>query len=279
MFLDLKEFLSKNVDPVRGGMINAAVHELANHGEVSSYSEISRLLNTANMDSIAGILDGIETIVNTGLNLVLRAFTIEVTEEATIAIKTDILEGLRVLETYEDSETILAMCEESGDSNETLSKLLELVTTRTWADYSDVILNLSHTLIEQLSDKHSVNIENNSDVIVTFEDKRKDAVMRFITKYPVSMAKTAILQDQVQFGTPFNILKQDCVEQLQSFEPFAPAQLAVEMVGLGLISDLSFNNISRETKDKLEEMFTDPDFVSKVVISMDRVFDEVLKDG
>lgn len=278
MFEQLENFLGRYAGPEKTGMCMAAMHRLETYGLVSARSEISQLLNTANSVDTMQLLLDIEVIINSGLNSILEQHQIQA--KGNIPIKTDILEGLKVLMDYEDSATILQFCDLSSDPIETLSDMLSMVTDRSWADYTDALESVSHALIKRLGDLHRERGEAMQTYEVTeIEPERKLALQKHMHGYVVSLTKAALLENLTMIGTPFDILINNYKEALAEFEPRAARQAAIELVGFSLLSDTPLNDFVRTTKDKIDDVYSDINFITQVDIEIDNVIREVMGRG
>jgi hypothetical protein len=278
MYEKLENFLDRNTSPMKRGIVLAGLDILDKYGLVAAWSEISQMLDTSNDIDAPQLLLDVEVIINTGLNNVLSQHQIEV--EGFLAIKIDILEGLKILMDYEDSTTILQFCDLDDDSVQTLSDLLEIVTDRTWADYSDVLKSVSPSLIRKLAELHRTKGEDDGvERAFTVEPARRDALIKHFNTYVMSLTKQAISEDLTMIGTPFNMIANRYREQLADLQPMAAKQAAIEMVGLSLASDTSLTDFVRSTKDRVDEIYSDINFITQVDSEIDNVVKEVMGRG
>ena len=279
MYDALSDFLERTAGPDRVGPVIAAMHILERYGLVNTFSEISLYLNTANGVDIQQVLLNIDSMTHAGLNAVLDAHQIKV--DGNLSMKVDVLEGLKVLMDYEDSSTIMQFCELDDDPIQTLSDMLAMVTTRTWADYADALQSVSRALINRLADLHRDRDEEMAmeTPTLTVDPVRKEASLRHFNGYLTSLAKHAVVEDMSQLGTSFELLVERYKETLAEYEPRAAKQAAIDIVGLALIGDISMTDFIRQTKDKIEHIYTDINFITQVDMEMDAVFKGVMGHG
>lgn len=278
MYEKLEYFLDRNTSEMKRGLVLAGLDILNKYGLVAAWSEISQMLDTSNDIDAPQLLLDIEVIINTGLNNVLAQHQIQA--EGFLGIKIDILEGLKTLMDYEDSATILQFCDMDDDSVQTLSDLLEIVTVRTWADYSDVLKSVSPSLIRKLGELHRAKGES-EDLEQSFkvEPARREALVKHFNSYLMSLTKQAVSEDMTMIGTPFNYIANRYKEQLADLQPMAAKQAAIEMVGLSLVSDTSLTDFVRTTKDRVDEIYSDINFITQVDSEIDNVVKEVMGRG
>ena len=181
---------------------------------------------------------------------------------------------------YEDSVTILQFCDLDDDSIQTLADLLEIVTDRTWADYSDVLKSVSPALIRKLAELHRTRGETEDlERSFTGEPMRRDALIKHFNTYLTSLTKQAVSEDLTMIGTPFNFIANRYREQLADLQPRAAKQAAIELVGLSLASDTSLTDFVRSTKDRVDEIYSDINFITEVDSEIDNVVKEVMGRG
>lgn len=276
MFEKLENYLNEWVSEERKDSILDALTVMNTYSFPNAWSEISTMLEHATDESLDMIIDAVETIINTGLDRLLRMHTIMAI--GTIPVKTRILEGIKALENYEDSQTVLAMTGDTSDPVQTLSDLLALVTPLGWTDFADVIQDVSPTLLVKLEELY-ISMEDQEQGFPTPSEVKQKRVNAFIEKYPTSIAAKAIVEDFRPIGVPANILINDYRLDLTLFEPKAPDQAAIEIAGIGLISDITETEYLKQTRDLLEQVFVDINFITKVDVSLSTVMTEVSRYG
>jgi hypothetical protein len=275
MFEAAKEYLNGRVAEEHAGVILGALMCLERHGFMSAWVEISNRIEEISDSPTSVVLDDIETILTIGLNVVLANHSIYM--EGSTAIKTIVAEGLLVLADYDDSSQIVSMCDADDDSIQTLCDLLEMVTEKTWADFAEVIIKVSPALIKALGDRHRARDEEMDDGMrIVTDPVRLAAIGKHLATYPVTRAKTAITEDGVYIGCPLDILLNAHRPYLNSLQPAAAIQAGIELVGLCLISDMSFTNFNRLVKDQIEAVYSDVNFITQMDISVDEVLRSIV---
>lgn len=279
MFEKLEVFLDNVSSPGFKGDVLAALLIMQRYGFMNAWSEISQLLDTSNDIPADKLVIDIDTIIQTGLNVILENHQINM--DSPIGIKIDVLEGLKTLQDYEDSTTVLQHCDADSDPVQTLCDLLAIVTDKTWADFSDAITYVSKALIVRLGDLHREQDENKEHEAPTpgIEPTRKEAIKKHFYKYLTSLPKKAVMEDMTMIGTPIDMLIERYRDTLNEYEPLAAKQTAIDLVGLSLISDVSMTDFVRQTKDLIEGIYSDVNFITKVDSEMDAVFKEVMANG
>lgn len=275
MFDKIKGFLDRTVSVEKAGLLLGALYALDAHGFVRANAEIDSMLNTDNDLDSATMIDNIYTVVTVGVDAVLDAH--QITIDGNLDMKVAALEGLLRLQNWEDASSIVALCDGSSDPIQTLSDLLEMVTDKTWSDFADCIIRATPALIEKLSAMYQdkVPVEEQS-AFIPIDDMRRNAILKFLKLYPASIAKGAIENDMYKVGTPFGIIVQNHHEQLAMQEPQAPKQAALELVGIALISNIPFNDFVKQTKDQIDAVYADINFITQVDVEMDSVLQGVL---
>lgn len=278
MYERLEQFLGKNTSDIKRGVVMAGIYILEEYGLVSAWSEIAQMLETSNNVDTAQLVLDVEVIVNQGVNNVLAQHQIKA--EGNLGIKIDILESLKILMDYEDSATIIQFCDLDDDPTQTLCDLMELVSNRTWGEYADVLKEVSGSLIRKLADIHRAKGEA-EDLEQSFrvEPQRKEALVKHINTYLVSLTKRALAEDMTMIGTPFKMIIHRYNDEITSLQPMAAKQAAIELVGLSLISDTSLSDFTRQVKDQIEEIYSDTNFITQVDMEIDNVIKEVMGRG
>lgn len=276
MFDKLENYLNKWVTPERRECIMNALTVLHAYGSEAAWNEICVFLEHATDRDTVTILDTIETIITVGLDKLIDAHGILYI--GTMASKTRVLEGLLILQNYADEDSLLRHTERTDNPVEILADLLELATTTPWTEFIDGIRSVSPGLFTKLASLYTVSDESDESASLMFlsgDRARVDKVSRFVGLHPATMAARAILEDFRPVGLPLNILINDHRLEFAALEPMGFSQAALELVGLVLISDTPLENLLTVSKDQIETIFADINFITKVEMSMDVILTEV----
>lgn len=277
MYDKLENLLQKWVSSHRQEAIMGAITVLDRYNAMSAWNEISSILEYATDEPIAMLLDGIEQCLHVGLDNVLAAHTVVM--NATIPCKTLTLEGLFLLQNYDDKEAILTLTENSLDAGETLADLLELATAKPWSEYLDHIVSVSPTLIETIGKLYDPAGDDEGEAPFDSADVEKaKRLSAFINAHPQSLVKHALTVANRPLGTPIDILLDDYKLQLGIFEPRAAKQAAEEIVGLALLGDVPFKDFMKSTKRLTDTLYSDMGFITQVDVAMDGYINEVLRN-
>lgn len=275
-FTKLENLLQQWVDPIRASPIIEGLEILREYGQRGAWTKISTLLEYATDRPIADSLTYIEYNIAAELDQTLVELGIG--SGGTIAFKIDVLSGLKLLEDINEPDAVVAITEDNSDPVMALCELLELATTKPWADYIAHIVTVPPRQIERIHSLYAPRVENGGDTLPIFESNDKDKsirLMRYLDKHPDTFAVKALLYMR-PLGTPMFILLNDYKLQLGELEPAAPNQAAIEIMGLGLLGDVSFAKLTTRIKEIVEEVYTGIDFITQVNVELDRLLAEVI---
>lgn len=274
-FDKLENLLQQWVDNVRKECILNGFGILRTYGFTACWSEVSQWLEANPDKPIAETLDVIEHRLADALAQVLMEHSI--VAGGSIALRTAMLEGLYLLQDVNDYETVISIIESCNEPVQTLSELLEFATLKPWADYISHITVVSPRLIRKIESLYRPRVDQDGDSLTLFESDDKDKALRvakFVGKYPQSFASIALANSR-PLGTPFNILIQDHKVALGQYEPMAPDQAALELMGLGLLGDIPFKDFSQKLKQHVDVVYVNLDFITKVDVRLDQLIAEV----
>lgn len=276
MFDKLALLLRQQVTPECGDAFIQSLTVLDMYGYTSSWADIAEYIEHGLGDPTALFIDTIEMLINAGLDDVLQKMTLTV--DGNHVIKSMVLEGLKVLESWDDPRAIMDIIEIDQSTQETLAELLSMVSPMHTEEWLPHLLDLSPSLITAISSKYSdasIALENRVEPI---PDTKVTAVRRFIKRYPNSLAATALTKEFVPYGISMDALIKKYTLHLQVLQPEAPEQAALEIIGLTLISDTEYKDIRKVTKDFLDDAYIDMDFISRMNISVDKQLTDVLAE-
>lgn len=240
------------------------------------WSDIASYIDSGPRDSTAMLIDTIESIITLGLKNVLGQLTIQV--DGNHVMMTTVLEGLKLLEGYDDSESILVTIDQNLSTIETLSELLELVTPCKADDFMLSIIDCSPSLVSSIRAVYDGTTVTEDDNPLRIPEDKLPLVRRFIIGKPNSIAAIAIKQDLIPYGASIETLINTYAESLLSLQPAAPEQAAIELIGLVLISDTELKDIRTVVKRFFDVAFSELEFITRMNIAVDNNLNEALKN-
>jgi len=281
MFDKLENCLNKWVSPERRESIMAGFVLLEKYGRDTTWSETSAYLEYATDDSLSVIIDTIEAKLNNGLDSVAIEHTLVI--DGSISLKTEVLEGVYLLQNWEDAQTIINLATETEDPNYALANLVAFVNGKKYTDYDYAIVTVSPTLLEKLVGLYSAENDDsdtdNDGLFMSHDERRVKLVSQFIDANKETMAFQAIVEDFRPIGIPLELLLNDHRLALAALEPMGHIQAATEIVGLCVISDVPVNDIARVAKDTIDVVYADMNFIMKVEMAMTEKLAEVQRYG
>lgn len=277
MYDKLENLLNQWLSVERRESILNALEVLESYNAMSAWSEISAMLEYSTDDSLDMIIDGIETVLRVGLEKTIAAHSITV--NATIPVMTKILESIKTMSNFEDSESILKLTENSNNSIETFMDLFELVTTIPWAQIADSLVAVSPAFIQAVHAIYAPKDEDMEEMGVSQEDANKARRLhQYMLQHPNCLAKVALVDECRPLNVPMAILLNDYKLDLGRYEPRAAKQAAEELVGLALLGDVPFNDFVKGVKQLTDTVYTDLNFITQVDVAIDNYFAEISKN-
>lgn len=275
-FTKLENLLQQWVDPLRASPIIEGFEALRDYGQHAAWGEVSMMLEYHTDKPASDNIMAIEYCLGVEIDQTLLQLGIGC--GGTIAFKTSVLNGLKLLEDINEPDAVVAITEDSTDPVMALCELLQLATTVPWADYISHIVTVPQRQIERIHSLYAPRVENGNELLSVFESNDKDKatrLMRYLDIYPKTMAVDAIMQMR-PLGTPMFILLNDYKLRLGDLEPAAPAQAALEIMGLGLLGDIPLVKFTTRIKEIVEEVYTGIDFITQANLALDRLIMEAL---
>ena len=270
----LKEYLSTAVHEHRADVILDALECLQKHGYMSAWAELGTTLEYASDESTAMVVDAIEHILSVGQEQLLNAFSITMTDG--IAMRTEVLNGILLLEAYDDGDAIRALCDNVIDPVDTFADLLEVVLTKSAMHIVEHLVSVSPALISKIAGLYKpTNDADDATAFPTPSADRLTYIRNYATQYPNAIARGLVIDESVRINTPMDILLQHQKLPLATFEPEAPQQAAIELVGLYLISDRGEKIVANDIKDYLDQLYSDMDFITAAGSAIDNILNGV----
>lgn len=240
-----------------------------------SWSDISTYIESGPAISSSVFIDIVESLILAGLDKILVQFTLHV--DGNHVFKSIVLEGVKLLEDYDDHTAILAAIALDNSPAETMAELLAIVTPLTVDELLMNIMDVSPSLITAIKSRYNdeeIALEDNNTV--GLEVNKKVAIQHYISTYPSSIAAYAITKEFLPYGITIETLLSKYRLPLQGLEPHAPEQAALELIGLVLISDAEHANIRTVVRNHIDFVYADMEFITKMNISIDNQLSQVL---
>lgn len=276
-FDKLENLLGKWVGVERHESVMAALEVLRDYGFTATWSEISQYLEYGTDYPIADSLGVIEASINRGIEAVFSEHQMMV--EGSIPTKTSILEGLLILQDFDDGDSVLRIIDDNNDPHHAMAELLELATTKPWSQYIDALLSIPQRMIDKIASLYLEVVDDGEDILPVFESGDKEKARRlakFIDRYPNTLVKSSVVDTMRPLGLPSAIALHDHKVALGLLEPKAPEQAALELMGIALLCDIPYKDLSTKVKQLPDTIYTNMDFILRVGTSLDKLITEVI---
>jgi hypothetical protein len=270
----LKEYLAVSVHDSRANTILDALECLQRHGAVAAWTELGAILEYATDESTSAIVDAIEHILKVGQDQLLNAFCITMTDD--IPMRTLVLESILTMENWEDHDAIRHICDNMLDPVDSLGDLVELVQNHPSHQVAEHLVDVSPAFINNVGKLYTP--ANDADDVSNYTPpsvERVHYIRNYSTIYPNSVARQMVTASKVQINTPINILLGQQKLLLASYEPEAPQQAAIELLGLYLISDQGEDITASVIKEYLDQLYSDMDFITRCGSNVDNILNGV----
>ena len=194
--------------------------------------------------------------------------------------KLSLLEGLKVVEDTDMHEYMVDICRnDSEPPRDRFETLIEfgLGYYPNWLD--NELQNVPEAFLLKVLRLHERAAEStgaNSEVL-TVDKADIERIRKFYDYCKVINTRTHLhdlVEAQVRTRNPIDFVLGQHTEELTSYEPEAPEHAALELIGILLLCDINFNHLLEETGRRIEQIFTDMNFVSKAMASADRIISE-----
>ena len=277
MYTVLEDFMNPRLGEFKTTMFVSGFIALEKHGDISAWSEVCTLLQHATDHTTTDLMDVTESVLNTGLEKALSAYTLIV--EGDIRIKTEILTIIVQIDDFELKEAMYNLVSDYITPEECMCELLALVGGYPVEKYFPNIISISPTFFNTIIRNCTPSLEGFSEKINDTDKRRLHIVQAFIEKYPNSTASDAVTRDMVNLGTPIDALLEKYRERFAIFEPRAPAQAVLELIGLFILSDVPVESMGVEIKQRLDALFSEVSFVTAIHSTIDTKLMQVINDG
>jgi DNA-binding protein Fis len=212
-------------------------------GYQDAYTDL--LLSSDNLD----IGDLNTNVVNLTLemqSLVLEQMLISTSEDSTVRQRNLLLKGLRLIETTEFNEDIIALCTET-DTDEALCEIISTVTGEPVENLYQLVSNVDRCVLDRIQMVCQQN--SNDDTISPIDTGRVRKIVERLISYKDFVKKPLFIYDYIlngqQVDCPFEMYYTDMWDHISALRPY---EKATELYAAALISDDGINPKSLVTK-------------------------------
>lgn len=275
MFDKLENCLNNWVPPERVELIMSCFQILEKHGSYRAWTEVSKYLDEDTKDdTVSETIDVIEGCLDIDVNNVLAEHTVVM--NSGLALKQSVLEGIWVMQTIDDSDTILQIINAADNEMDAFINLLSFCLNKPWEYFSEGILSVSPSLIdklEQLVTERSLSLESadNSE-----PNPKLDKLLVFMNKYSDSLVFNAVVNEGRRSDMDISLVMELYKLPLALLQNKDPSLAAREIVGLVLLSTTPIEKLLTVAKEQLDVIFNDVTFITEVSSFIDNFVQEVL---
>lgn len=275
MFDKLENCLNGWVPPERVELIMSCFQILEKHGSYRAWTEVSKYLDEDTKDdTVSETIDVIEGCLDIDVNNVLAEHTVVM--NSGLALKQSVLEGIWVMQTIDDSDTILQIINAADNEMDAFINLLSFCLNKPWEYFSEGILSVSPSLIdklEQLVTERSLSLESadNSE-----PNPKLDKLLVFMNKYSDSLVFNAVVNEGRRSDMDISLVMELYKLPLALIQNKDPSLAAREIVGLVLLSTTPIEKLLTVAKEQLDVIFNDVTFITEVSSFIDNFVQEVL---
>lgn len=286
MYDKLILMLQKMAHPEVVRAYTQSLQVLEMYGYLDPWSDIGGYIESGPEVSTAVFMDVIEDILTKGLDHVLRQMTLMV--DGNHEFMSQVLEGLKVLETYDDPESLLTIIDLQNSTLETLAEMLALVTPLKADDLLLKIVDCSEQLITAIRTTYQgKEALEAAPVPPEPSDKKRMIVSRILKEVPNCLAALAMNRDFMPYGLPIEVLLRKYTLELSLLQPSgdsvydkgAPEQAGLEIIYLVCISDTAYEDIIPTVKSNLDTLYSDIEFITRINLTVDTNVSKVLAYG
>lgn len=292
MIEEVRFVLEKHQSPERVSLIMGALSLFYEYDYTAHEFELINSINSEDLIAGDGVVLAINNIVETAANEIIKAHEIVLNVETSLRNKINILDGLKTLETFTDSDAVLnAIDEDYEDPNQILANLLALVTDREWGDYADVLHNVPNALINRINDIHvklKEGQEIEDDIVeegLQCKDLECEALRNRVKDYmkrnsgEEKLLIETMVSEGYRVGLDFDYMINETAETLESFYPKNPQAAAKNIMSLALASPISVSDLKNEIGERLENLYDDMTFITNVDIALTEEMKKVVAYG
>lgn len=270
---DFKEWLAKTVCPVKESAILGAFSAVRSLGETGLDIEFSLYWSSLEEVSSGEILNDIYTMCQAGLNKVILAHGVEF-ECSDISKATKFLNVLRMLNDTSDHDAVMQILEtDEPDNAMKLALIVEYFRGENHMSWRPHIQRVNDSFIERAIEHH-----DKPDLVSADMFYLKDQIREFTLIYPGRMLGDALRAGYAP-NTPLDYLIANFKKRLIDLAPNNPVDAGLELFGLAILSATSKDGLMAIVVAKLEELYIDIDFVTKVRAELVKIFAEMKLNG
>lgn len=276
MFEHLSGYLDVTATPEQKATCLQACRVLSDAGLSDHEFLIHQELEIADQSSGDFLINLVENILKPTCRNQLKEFGVTVNIEASLAQCADVLNGICVLDNYDDLATVYAYCDTVEGPVAALADILPLVGSFKSDDYLTFIDDVTPELIDRIAGMY----EDTSEVDPIPEPA---AVARARTRFqrlesqPDGMQLLAqqLLNNGGRLGLPFKLLIDSYLTTLAGLKA---GQLAVELIALGAISNLEDGELKSTLAKTLDLLGLEMSVVTAVDIQINKLLPQVLHE-
>lgn len=255
MFEDFAAYLDMIVSPERKRIYMNACRALVDVGMVEHGLQIDQQISLAENANTEIFLHSVDTLLHGVYLQVIGEFGVVVDNEAPLEVLTDILEALHRIDDYEDHETIYSMCQAPEGVEVALADIMNLMGAYPPDVYLTHLTRVSPSLLDRIESLHSEEALHELPTRTQVEIARS-RVTRFLAKRTVPSMIGIHVAEHGRLGLPLDVIVAPLHDQLETLGE--PALIAIELVGLGMGSDVPDADLPAALTAQLELITADP---------------------
>lgn len=287
MIDELNYVLEQTVTPERKSVLLSAVNILHEYNFHGMDFEIVQMIQTEDVIGTDNLVNGIETVISRGLDVVLRNHGLVTTNPDT-RLRSAALNGLMDLQFYDDHDAVLAEIDNTTDPTMSLCNLLAMVTDRDWGDFATLFVDVPSTLLDKLEELHTSmmngeesEIEELTDDVITEGKKAeiKERLRRYLKHEPKDLIIPTLIAGGHRLGTDAKVYMDAASEKLRSYEKRDAERIAKEFMAIALASPLQTRDFRNAIGEWLEETYDSIDVITAVDVALDNEMAKVNTNG
>lgn len=276
MIDELDYVLTECVSPERKRVYMSAVDILHDYDFHSFDFEIQNIIPVQNIIGTEQMITDIHNVINTACDTVFREHGLSVSTDA-LPIKVAILRGLKDIQSFEDHDTVVALCMDGGEASEIFADLMELVVDRPWGEVMNAISAVPQNLIERLKELHAQNSRDEETEIDDIQDDmlhaRTTEVLRqrvkgYMKRTQETLVIDTLVQEGYRVGASMKHYLGGAADKLASYEPKQPTQAARDLLSLALATHTEEKDLKKLIGETIEEIYADMSFITDVDIAL-----------
>lgn len=274
MATELEVILQAKVSPERGEILLKAAQLIEDMGLHNHWLEIENILSLEESIDPFQMVNDIEYVLYEGVRVTLNNFSI-FTSSNDLALLISVIEGITLVEEYEDFDTVLAICDSDQSDEEILADLLALVTEYAAEDYLLILDTVSNRLISRIA---TLFAEEEDDEAPYDEEYSVPHIVRRL-KGHIGDGEY-LVTEEIRQGMPLGLEPALVFGRIESglLETLSVKQASGELLAAALATNVPDEEVVKTATDQAEELFDDVNFLSDVNLTLAemarKVFDE-----